>query len=75
MVEQLGKIHPSKTLFLRETVGEATDNKTGVKYEMTNGVGGGGPIVRSSKTGKWFTLSWSEIINLAKKAGIDGKKS
>ena len=43
----------------------------GVKYELTINMGNNTPIVSSSKTGKYFTLSWQDIINLAIDAGIN----
>jgi len=40
-------------------------------YELAIQRGDKAPIVRSNTTGKWFTLTWAEIINLAVDAGID----
>lgn len=70
MTTQIGTIHDKNTLFMRTECGEATDN-TGGNYELSTNFGGGLPIVRNSKTGKWFTLNWQDIIGLAKAAGID----
>ena len=64
----VGKVYPPRSMFLRVHCGEATAGK--LKYEMATLIAGM-PIVESKQTGKWFTLSWQEIIDLAVKAGID----
>jgi len=63
-----GQIHPPRTMFLRVHCGEAKAGK--LKYEMAAAIAGM-PIVESKQTGKWFTLSWQVIIEMAVKAGID----
>lgn len=68
---KIGTIHPKTKLFMRESVGNAQDDEKGITYELNTNFGNGIPIVRSSKTGKHFTLSWEDIIDLAVKAGID----
>ena len=55
-------------MFLRVHAGTAEYGK--LKYEMAY-LMGGSPIVESKQTGKWFTLSWQDILDLARKAGID----
>lgn len=65
-----GKIYPKKTLFLRIHVGEAKDQNKNT-YELSTSANNASPIVCSKKTGKWFTLSWTDIMNLARDAGID----
>lgn len=65
----IGKIYPKDSMFLRIHVGEATEGKR--KYEMSQGVAGGGPLIHSKQTGKWFTIGWKELLHLAIKAGID----
>jgi hypothetical protein len=67
-----GTIHPKKTMFLRQDCGKAKGDK--VEYELTAAMTGE-PIVRSSLTGKFFTLSWENIIDLAIEAGIDKEDS
>lgn len=67
---KIGKIHDSKTLFFRIEVGAAAT--VGVNYELALCANTNVPIVRSGKTGKWFTLAWGDIVNLAIKAGING---
>lgn len=69
MAKTIGTIHGKKTMFLRMGCGEAEDGKN--VYELSTNVAGGHPIVRNKTTGQWFTLSWQQILDLAKKAGID----
>ena len=64
----IGKIYPAKSMFFRNHVGTADDGER--KYTMTTSMNGT-PILQSEKTGKWFLLSWEDIISLAEKAGID----
>jgi hypothetical protein len=66
----VGKIHKAETLFFRVEVGEATGDH-GRHYELTISAGSSAPIVHSKTTGKWFTLSWQDIIALAIQEGID----
>ena len=63
-----GQIHPPRTMLLRIHSGEAQSGK--LKYEMSVTMEGS-PIIESKQTGKWFTLSWQAIIEMAVKAGID----
>jgi len=69
-VEIVGKILPKDTMILRHQVGTA-EGSNGGSYEMTAAMNDMSPIVRSEKTGKWYVLAWSDIINLAVGAGID----
>jgi hypothetical protein len=69
-VEPYGRLHEKQTMFLRQHVGEAS-GPDGKSYEMAVNMGGMTPIIESKQTGKWFTLSWQEILNMAVKAGID----
>lgn len=71
-MSEYGEIHPPRTMFLRNSVGEISDEE-GNKYECTTNVGGEHPIIHSEQTGKWFTLSWGDIVRLAIEAGIDKK--
>lgn len=66
----MGEIHNKDTLFLRIDCGHATDPERGTKYELST-LSGGSPCVRNEKNGKWFTLSWHDILNMAQFAGID----
>lgn len=64
----IGEILPPRSMILRQHIGEASCGD--LKYEMSTGMNGA-PIVRSKQTGKWFTISWAKILELADKAGID----
>ena len=66
----LGTIDSPGAMFLREAHGTAKNPSSGVIYELNCHLSGS-PVVRSSKTGKWFTLSWNDILHLAHEAGID----
>jgi len=66
----IGFIHSKGSLFLRENVGTA-DTDEGPAYEMSLHVGSREPILQSVKTGKQFTLTWKQLLELAVKAGID----
>lgn len=68
MVNQIGELHDSQTIFLHVFVGTAKDDDQ--EYELTYGTMHT-PIVRNLKTGKYFTLSWNDVLQLAKEAGID----
>jgi hypothetical protein len=71
MAKTIGKIHDAKSLFLRVAVGKAKDPQTKIEYELTTNAGNAAPMICSGKTGKYFLLSWQNIIDLAIKAGID----
>jgi hypothetical protein len=64
-----GKIIEKDALILRHNVGTA-EGKDGNSYEMTNSINMA-PLIKSEKTGKTFSLSWSDIIAMAIEAGID----
>lgn len=65
----IGTIYKPGTMFLRQYVGDCKAGKR--KYEMSVNIGGSVPIIESKQTGKYFTLSWKQIMELAEKAGID----
>lgn len=65
-----GKVHPKKTLFLRELVAEAELGEG--KYEMLTSMARA-PMIMSKQTGKYFTLSWQDILELAIEGGIDAE--
>lgn len=70
-VKSIGKLHPPSTMFLRHEVGTATGSDDGREYEVFINVGDMCPIIRSKTSGRWFTLSWPELIAVAVGAGID----
>lgn len=63
-------IHPADKLFLRTMVSSA-ESTDGHKYELCVSVGSRLPIVRSLTSGKCFTISWTELIEMARAAGVD----
>lgn len=65
-----GKIQPRGTMYLRINVGDA-EAEDGKRYEMTVGAGASNPIIRSEKSGRFWTIGWDELIDLAREAGID----
>lgn len=68
-MNNIGTIHDKSTYFFRIEAGEATlESKS---YELSVNASGNTPIVRSNQTGKFFTLTWQDIINMAIDAGID----
>ncbi|PAT41186.1 hypothetical protein CK623_02795 [Vandammella animalimorsus] len=64
----IGTIHSRDSAFLRMACGDA--KAPGVTYELNTGINGA-PLIRSGKTGKWFSVSWEELLRLAIDAGID----
>lgn len=69
-----GTLHPSRTLMLRVHVGTA-ESDDGTKYTLSVNAAGYAPIVHSDKTGRWFTLSWQDIVDLAIAKGIDAPQT
>lgn len=67
-----GKLHEPGTLFLRLGAGTATDPVTGEELyffgvEAATFV----PLVTCIKSRRTFSLSWEDLIKLAKMAGVD----
>lgn len=71
-IHDIGELHDPKTMFFRVAVGNAKSS-AGEGYEFTVNAGDYAPIIRSNQTGKWFTLSWEDIVSLAIAKGIDNK--
>lgn len=69
MNKTYGEIRPPRTLMLRTHVGEA-ESAEGNKYTLSMSTSAS-PIIESKVTGKWFVLGWSDILELARAAGID----
>lgn len=55
-------------MFLAVHCGEAANGK--LKYVMLTTMAGQ-PIIESKQTGKCFTLTWQDIVEMAVKKGID----
>ena len=66
-----GIVTSKQTLFLRQHVGTANDDEQSIEYEMSTNVGNGQPIIRSSKSGRFWTVGWQELVRAAVAAGID----
>lgn len=67
-----GKIYPEEAMILRIFVGEGGAN--GKSYEVLTTMSQE-PIVQSKQTGKYYHLTWSDIINMAVEAGIDEEET
>ncbi len=67
---QLGKIIKKDSLVLRFAIGKAVDENTTNEYELTNDCNGR-PLVKSLKSGKSWTITWNELIQLAIENGVD----
>ena len=65
---KIGTIYPKESLFLRIHAGEAKQGSN--IYNLTTSPGGC-PMVCSRQTGKYFALSWANVLDLAIAAGID----
>ena len=64
----LGVLNAKSTMIFHQQAGTAEG--ADVTYTLINALSGE-PLVRSSKTGKEFRLSWQDIVTLAIRAGID----
>lgn len=67
----IGLVQSKDRLFLRMSVGTATLGEG--KYEMSTNIGDSSPMIRSQKTGKWWSITWNQLLDLAIKAGIDNE--
>lgn len=64
----MSKLYPSNSMILRFEVGEARGaNGSYELFTLTNQE----PLIRSTKTGRYFHLSWSDILQMAEAAGVD----
>ncbi len=65
-----GTVEPNRKYGpMRICAGKCTA-ETGVEYELYNGANGV-PMVQNQKTKKWYSLSWREIVDMARDKGID----
>ena len=64
----LGEILPKESMILRTHIGSATLGKKA--YEMSTSMTGR-PLILSKQTGKYFSLPWADILDLAIQAGVD----
>ncbi len=63
-----GEILPSKNFYLIVDRGSAESSEHG-RFEL-GALPDGSPIIRSSSTGKYWTLRWKEMFGMAIEAGI-----
>ena len=66
----IGTIDPAGTLILREVAAQIKFDD-GREYDLTAWLPGLMPCVQSKQTGKFFHLSWPEIVEMAIAAGVD----
>lgn len=66
-----GKMHPASAMFFRVSAGEASHEETGESYELSTSAHDRAPIIHSRQTGKWWTMSWQGLVDLAVNEGID----
>lgn len=64
-----GKLHKKGAMILRLHVGTASDD-SGNQFEMFNAAATGCPGIYCKNTGRYFTLGWPEILEMAEAAGI-----
>lgn len=64
----VGTVYPKGSMFLRLHCGEANLGMT--NFELATWVNTGSPLVYCELTGKTFSLSWQDILELAIKAGV-----
>ena len=63
------KMIEKEALILRFSAGAASDD-CGVEYELSNNADGS-TMVKSSKTGRTFAVSWRDVLEMAIQAGIN----
>lgn len=68
--DAIGKLCPSSSMFLTVHCGTATA-ADGTVYELGTCITTGSPIIRNKTTGRSFLVGWTELLELAKRAGID----
>ncbi len=71
---EFGDLKPAKTLVFRQDCGTARGEDE-IVYELSINMVCKTPIVRSQKTGRWFFLSWKDIVRLAVKAGVNEEEA
>jgi len=71
-VDTIGEIHEKDSLFMRVDMGSATatmESGEVFNLELSTGLNGS-PLIRCAETGKWFSITWREILDLAYHRGI-----
>lgn len=67
----IGELHGADALFMREQVGSAKDPTTGAEYELDVQFASKAPVIRSRASGRWWTISWPQLLALAIESGIN----
>jgi len=67
----IGMIYPKDTLIMRNHVGDAKGADGEIVFEMSTNTFSGTPLIRHLKSGKYFSIDWQNMIDLAVAAGID----
>lgn len=65
-----GRIKPKGSFYLRVHVGKGDQGDK--HYEMSF-INGNIPAIESKQTGKFFVLSWNDILDMAVQGGIDNE--
>lgn len=68
----VGKVYPKGTLFLSIEAGSAANGER--SYELLTSGSSGVPMIESNQTGKTWSISWNELLDLAIAAGIDSEE-
>lgn len=63
-----GRIYPSESLILHTSQGSARSAEHG-EFELNTNLDGS-PLIRSEKTGKYWSIGWQELLGMAVDAGI-----
>lgn len=66
---EMGELLDSRALFMRVAVGDAGTDADPKRYELSTNLNGA-PVIRDTKTGRWFAFSWAGLIDHARAAGI-----
>lgn len=72
--EKHGTLHTGKTMWLRQAIGTCKSGN-GLEYDMDVNLGAYHPIIRSKKSGRWWTINWEQLVRMAIAAGIDEPES
>lgn len=68
----VGKVYPKGTLFLSIEAGSAANEER--SYQLLTSGSSGVPMIESKQTGKTWSISWKELLDLAIAAGIDSEE-
>lgn len=66
----VGQVHDKDVLFLRVDAGTAKSDENNFQLSINLDHS---PLILCEETGKWFSLSWKDILALAVEAGISRK--